>query len=251
MKKIILLIFLFLCAKNFAQTNGITYQAVILKPTGEQLPGVNNSNAFLVSKDICMVFKFIDEYSNVEYQEVIQTKTDEYGMVNLVIGTGRQTAGYADSFKSIVWNSLNKNLVVGINTEGNCSSYTEISNQPFSYVPLAFSALNAENVTGVVAIENGGTNAITVLGAKINLGLDNVNNTSDVNKPVSIATQAELNLKENLANKSINVTTDGASDTKYASVKSIKTYVDASSSTSSTALGTEVLRAITAETANA
>lgn len=32
---------------------------------------------------------------------------------------------------------------------------------------------------------------------------------------------------ENVANKSTNVTTDGASDTKYASAKAIKTYCDA------------------------
>ena len=36
-----------------------------------------------------------------------------------------------------------------------------------------------------------------------------------------------LALKENLTNKSIDVTTDAASDTKYPSVKSVKTYVDA------------------------
>jgi hypothetical protein len=36
-----------------------------------------------------------------------------------------------------------------------------------------------------------------------------------------------LALKENLTNKSTNVTTDAASDTKYPSVKSVKTYVDA------------------------
>lgn len=71
MKKIILLFILFLGAKNFAQTNGITYQAVILNPNGEQSPGVNNSNMPLVSKDICMLFKFYDEFSKLEYQEVI------------------------------------------------------------------------------------------------------------------------------------------------------------------------------------
>ena len=76
-------------------------------------------------------------------------------MVNLVIGSGNQTAGYATSFKDIVWNISKKSLIVGINTDGSCSTYIEISNQDFSYVPLAFSAISAENVTGVVAIENG------------------------------------------------------------------------------------------------
>ncbi|RTY78239.1 hypothetical protein EKL97_14440 [Flavobacterium sp. LS1P28] len=226
MKKIILLIFLFIGAKNFAQTNGITYQAVILNPKGEKIPGVNNSNAFLVSKDICMKFEFVDEYSNVEYQEVIQTKTDKFGMVNLIIGSGSQTGGYASSFQEIVWNSISKKLIVAINTNGSCNSFTEISNQHFNSVPFAFFTKNAENVTGMVAIENGGTGAITMSGLKTNFGMENMDNTSDLNKPISAAAQLVFSLKENVTNKSTSIATDAASDTKYPTVKSVKTYVD-------------------------
>ncbi|MDZ4329573.1 MAG: hypothetical protein U0945_03205, partial [Flavobacterium sp.] len=249
MKKIILLFIFFLCAKSFAQTNGITYQAVILNPNGVKTSDLNNSNLPLVSKDICMQFKFIDEFSNIEYQEVIRTKTDSYGMVNLIIGTGTQTSGYATSFDKISWDSLDKSLVVGINVSGDCSSFTEISKQPFNYVPFAYSAINAVNVTGVVAIENGGTNATTVLGVKTNLGLENVDNTTDLNKPISDASKLALDLKEASANKSTNIITDGNSDIKFPSVKSVKTYVDASVSPNSTALATEVTRATTAENA--
>lgn len=39
--------------------------------------------------------------------------------------------------------------------------------------------------------------------ALVNLGLNNVSNTSDANKPVSTATQAALDLKENAANKGV------------------------------------------------
>ncbi|RYJ51986.1 hypothetical protein DR871_006985 [Flavobacterium petrolei] len=249
MKKIILLIFLFIGAKNFAQSNGITYQAVILNPKGEQIPGVNNPNAFLVSKDICMLFKFVDEFSNVEYQEVIQTKTDEFGMVNLIIGSGLQTAGYASSFDEIVWNAVSKKLIVAVNTNGSCSSFTEISNQPFNSVPTAFFAKNAENVTGVVPIENGGTNAVTVLGAKTNLGLENVDNTTDLNKPMSTASKLALNLKEDTINKSTNITTDGNSDIKYPTVKSVKNFVDSSVSFNLSVLNNEISRATLAENA--
>ena len=59
------------------------------------------------------------------------------------------------------------------------------------------------------------------------VGLGNVNNTSDADKPVSTAQQTALDLKENLSNKSTSVTTDGASDLKYPSAKAVKTYVDA------------------------
>ncbi|WP_229732708.1 hypothetical protein, partial [Flavobacterium palustre] len=249
MKKIIVLFVFFIVAQTLAQTNGISYQAIIMNPKGEQLPGVNNANSPVVNKDICMVFKFVDEFSNVEYQETVQTKTDGFGMVNLVIGKGTQTAGYAASFQSIVWNSSKKSLIVGINTNGNCATYTEISNQEFSYAPLAFSAINAENVTGVVAIENGGTNATTLLGARTNLGIENVDNTTDLNKPISNATQTALNLKEDLVNKSIDLTTDGTSDIKYPSVKSVKMYVDGKLLVLSNNLANEVTRATAAEAA--
>lgn len=39
--------------------------------------------------------------------------------------------------------------------------------------------------------------------ARSNLGLGNVNNTSDANKPISTATQAALNAKESTANKGV------------------------------------------------
>ncbi|MEZ7506455.1 hypothetical protein QO182_14635, partial [Flavobacterium sp. Arc2] len=58
-------------------------------------------------------------------------------------------------------------------------------------------------------------------------------------------------LKEDLANKSTDVSTDGTSDTKYPTVKSVKSYVDASSTSSSSALTAEISRAKTEETANA
>lgn len=57
------------------------------------------------------------------------------------------------------------------------------------------------------------------------VGLSNVDNTSDANKPVSTATQTALNLKEDLANKSTS-TSLGTSDTLYPSQKAVKTYVD-------------------------
>jgi hypothetical protein len=204
MKKIILLIVLCLGAKSFAQTNGITYQAVILNPNGEQLPGVNNTNAPMVDKNICLQFQFIDAFAKLEYQETIQTKTDSFGMVNLVIGSGKQTAGYAASFQSIEWNALKKSMIVSINTSGSCSSFTEISNQPFTAVPFAFSAINSGNVTGVVDIQNGGTNAVTIIGAKTNLGLEKLDNTSDLDKPISNATLVALNL--NTSAISVNAT---------------------------------------------
>ena len=239
MKKITIFLLLFASTVFYAQSTGISYQAIIYNPNGEAIPGYNNANAPLANKNICLQFIIIDSALQTEYQEKITVRTDEYGMVNTVIGTGIQTGGYATSFANVNWSLASKSLKVGLDTYGICSNFIEISNQLFTSVPYAFAANSAENVTGVVPILNGGTGATTVLGAKINLVLENVDNTNDINKPISIATQAALNLKEVLANKSIDVTSDGTSDTKYPSVKSIKDYVDASSTAQNTALTNE------------
>jgi hypothetical protein len=61
---------------------------------------------------------------------------------------------------------------------------------------------------------------------KADIGLGNVDNTADVSKPLSVAMTNALALKEDLSNKSLDVLTDGISDTKYPSVKAVKTYVD-------------------------
>ncbi|WP_164847790.1 autotransporter outer membrane beta-barrel domain-containing protein, partial [Sandaracinomonas limnophila] len=73
---------------------------------------------------------------------------------------------------------------------------------------------------------------------KTAVGLANVDNTSDANKPVSTATQTALDLKENASNKSTDVSTDGTSDTKYTSAKAVKTYVDNKASDLTTTINT-------------
>lgn len=246
MKKYITLLVLFISTIFYAQTTGITYQAVLYNPSGEVLPGNNNTNAVLANKDICLRFSIIDNASNVEYQETQKTKTDEFGMVNLTIGTGTPIGGYAALFEDIVWDSSSKKLQVDLDVSGTCSSFLEVSKQDFSAVPFAYASKTAENVTGVVAVVNGGTGASTVAGAKINLGLNNVDNTSDLNKPISSATQTALNLKENTANKSDNVNL-GTSTILFPTQNAVKTYVDSKINSGGADLALEVTRATTAE----
>ena len=249
MKKIISLLFLLVTSVFYSQSNGITYQAIIYNPSGDVIPGVNNTNSPMQNKNICLQFSIVDDRSRIEYQETITTTTDEFGMVNLVIGSGVQNGGYASSFATIYWSVDVKSLKVALDVSGKCVDFVEISNQKFETIPFAFAAKNAENVTGVVAIENGGTNAITVLGAKTNFELQNVDNTRDLNKPISTATQAALNLKENIANKSVDLILDGASDVKYPSAKAVKTYVDANSSAGIAIIAAELARVSNAQAA--
>jgi hypothetical protein len=142
MKKILTIVILFIASIGFAQNSGITYQAVIYGPNGQQLPGSNNQQYILANKTICLRFSIIDQTGTVEYQETIVTTTDKFGMVNLLIGTGTQVSGYAPNFAGIVWNANTKSLKVELDPSQNCQNFTQISNNPFTYVPFAYYSAN-------------------------------------------------------------------------------------------------------------
>jgi hypothetical protein len=243
MKKILITLLVFISFMGFSQTSGITYQALILNPSGEQLPGVNNSNAPLVNKYICLRFSIIDHNSQFEYMETIQTTTDEFGMVNLIIGTGEQIGGYASSFSNILWNTNPKKLKVDISTTGICSYYTEISNQPFTAVPFALFALNSESTAELTALQatvaanaTAATTAIAAVQADVNqneadgdaVDLILQNNITTLQNTVTsnaTATTTALGLKEDAVNKST-TTTLGTSNVLFPTQNAVKTYVD-------------------------
>jgi hypothetical protein len=117
MKKIYLFTLLLFSLFSFAQ-KGITYQALILNPKGEELPGADNSRSPLVNQTICLRFKIIKPIAIVEYQETQLTTTDEFGMVNVVIGTGIRTGGTATNFAAVTWDGNPKNLIVEVDVTG-------------------------------------------------------------------------------------------------------------------------------------
>ena len=144
MKKILIAL-LFFGSLSYGQTKGISYQALIINPIEQELPGFNNNQAPLANKNICLKFSLIDELNSLEYEEIFTTTTDDVGMVNLIIGTEDRTGGYASSFEDITWSSLPKNLKVDLSVSDGCSNFIEISNAPFTAVPYALFALNTEN----------------------------------------------------------------------------------------------------------
>ena len=150
-----LLFLLFVSNLGFAQNRGITYQAVIYNPDGEELPGVNNTYAPLINEEICLQFGIVDSSGNIEYQEQAQVTTDAFGMVNLLIGTNTQSGGYALDFSEVQWTSEAKFLAIELDIKGNCTSFVEISNQPLTYVPFAHYAENSladETVDALIVV---------------------------------------------------------------------------------------------------
>ena len=183
------LIFLLVSYVGFSQ-KGLSYQAVILDPNKIEVPGQDISGQPLVNGDVWLKFSIYNG-STLQFEEVHKTKTDNYGLVNLLIGSVSSA-----SFNSLVWDSSQKSLYVYASFDQG-SSYTKISEQKLTYNPYALFAETAGKLGATLPISGGGTGATTAADARANLGLDQVNNTSDAAKPVSTATQTALNLKAN------------------------------------------------------
>ena len=146
MKKYLLLFTFLTFGITFSQVNsGITYQAVIYNPEGEELPGQDNMYAPVTEQMVCLRFSFIDSENGLEYQENVITATDVFGMVNLIIGNDIQIGGYAEGFGGILWDGSPKNLIVEVDVKGTCTELVQISNEPFTYVPFAFYSANPGN----------------------------------------------------------------------------------------------------------
>ena len=228
MKRIILLlVFAMISFAGFSQTKGISYQAVIIDPNPIQIPGSDVTAQPYVSKDVWIRFG-IYAGTTLQYEELHKTKTDEYGLVNLVIGAGVNT-GKAGTFTSLSWDGVTKNIITSVSFDQG-GRYTEVSNQKLTYTPYTLLAETAVKLAGVLPIASGGTGATNAIAARTNLGIGNVDNTADMDKPVSTATLAILDVKESLANKSTNIMADSASSVKYPSVKAIKEYIDSRNS---------------------
>ena len=191
MKKLVLFILLFVSVVANAQ-KGISYQAVILDPAKIELPGSDISGQPLVNGNVSVKFVIVSGTS-IQFEEVQQTKTDAYGLVNLTIGSVANTA-----FNAMTWDATQKSLQVFVSFN-NGASYTKVSDQKLSYSPYALFAETAGKLGSTLGIAGGGTGATTAVAARANLGLGNVDNTADTDKPISTATQAALNLKANVA----------------------------------------------------
>ena len=219
---------LFFCLISFAafSQKGISYQAIILDPNPIEAPGLDITGQPFVNGEVWIKFSIYTE-STLQYEEVHKTKTDTYGLVNLLIGSVSPAA-----FNNIVWDANQKNMQVyaSFNQGG---SYTKVADQKLVYSPYALYSETAGKLGGTLSVSGGGTGATTAADARKNLGVDKVDNTPDAAKPVSAATQAALDLKANandvntaLALK-VNTSVVTAGLAAKADTGIIKMYVDA------------------------
>ena len=135
--------------------NGISYQALITSPVNDNgitisLPGVDKKIISYRDRDVCLRFSFLDSNGNTEYVETQQTTTDNYGMVNLVIGTGTPDAGY--SWDNITWTTESKSLKVDVDYGSgktvSCDNFVGLSVQELTAVPFALYAPSVEGAPG-------------------------------------------------------------------------------------------------------
>lgn len=132
MKNIFLILILCIFGNAlWSQTDGMSYQAVILDPE-LQLPGVNDLNNVYNNKELAVRFTIYNADDAIEFQETHWTKTDAYGMINLVIGAGTPVQGL---FTEIFWDGTRKSLKVEIKLD---ASFEELSMQDLLFVPYAF-----------------------------------------------------------------------------------------------------------------
>ena len=189
-RTIFILLLLIVMVHGYGQT-GLNFQGVAR----------TNNNIILASQPISLRLSILQGSASgiAEYVETRRVTTNAQGLFTAVIGdTGAiSTLG---NFTTINWRNTPKFLKIEMDVAAGTNFITMGTTQ-FQYVAYAqfANSVDADNITGVVPVARGGTGANSLSSFKITLALNNVNNTSDLTKPISTATQTALDLKLNAA----------------------------------------------------
>ena len=147
MKRLLLLVLLLTGFQGFSQTRGISYQAVILSPSDQELPGQNAAGNILANTAVSIQFTIVNASAGEEFKEYHRTSTDGYGMINLLIGTG--TSAGSSNFTDIVWDGTIKKLKVGIDFSGG-TNFSPLSEQNLTYMPQPINEQTAQVIAGII-----------------------------------------------------------------------------------------------------
>jgi hypothetical protein len=189
-KLLFLLVFTLATIGTNAQT-GLNFQGVARSST----------NAVLVSQAISIKLTILQGSAtgSAEYTETRKVTTNAQGLFTAVIGDAGAVST-TGNFATINWKLTPKFLKVEMDaTAGN--NFTTMGTtqlQSVAYAQFA-NSVAAENVIGVLPVAAGGTGVTSISAIKTALSIDKVNNTADLDKPISTATQIALALKANAA----------------------------------------------------
>ena len=142
------LLLVFVIFQGFSQTLGISYQAVIIDPEKPQSTTGDTQGGVLVNQVVTIQFTVLNENDEEEYQEVHITRTDGYGMINLVLGQG--SSPEQQVFKEIHWNGRIKKLRVEINFSTR-PEFTILSEQLLTYMPHPMNEEDQSKLTLLLA----------------------------------------------------------------------------------------------------
>jgi len=118
------------------QTDGLSYQAVIIDKNPQEIPGADISGNYLSNTEIILRFTITNSSQEIEFKESHLTTTDDLGMVNVIIGQGFTEADSMGEFYDINWNGSPKWLTVELAYNG--SEFDELSHQNLLFVPYAY-----------------------------------------------------------------------------------------------------------------
>ncbi len=215
MKRIVFFALLFfIMIKLSGQTQGISYQAVIIDNSPQEIPGVDISGNILPNHPILVRFTILDTAGTINYQEEQATTTDAYGMINLTIGKGTPTTSSPTTFRGIDWDGTLKSLKVDISLSQTDIFYTDFSFQELSFVPYAYH----KNITatGTLAV-----NGATTLKSRLDVtngsstflsGNLQVDKSTTLQKDLTVDSVSNLNGQVTI---NANVSGDKSSDSSY------------------------------------
>ena len=219
MRKLLTLILFIFCIniKGYSQTDGINYQAVIIDPDPEEIPGIDVTGNILPNKEIKVRFTISDASGNLDFQEIHTTSTDEYGMINLVIGKGSLVKGV---FNEIFWDGSTKNLKVEINLDG---TYSDLSDQELLFVPYAYHR-------DILASGDLSVDGNSLLKGKLDINNDlNVGGNTKITGELTVENKTLLNADLKVANSSVSELTGDLSVEGKTTLKSSLDVTDSSS----------------------
>lgn len=172
-----------------AQTDGLSYQAIIIDNEADEVPGMDISGNYLSNGSVELLFTITDGEGNILFQEMQSVTTDDYGLVNTIIGQGDSTPLNTPEFTAISWDGTERNLLVGIRY--GAGGFKDLSEQKLLFVPYAFH----RNITATGTLN---VDEESFLGGDLIVGnTSNTHLTGDLQVDGTSNLQGDLNLSGN------------------------------------------------------